>query len=187
MRHIKLKYYLRGLGIGIFVTALFFGITGNSGETLTDAQIKERALSLGMVDGNSVVLSELKNDIGETEEEPSEEQQPTEEEDSEEQQPVEEEPSEEQQPVEEEPSEEQQPIEEEPSEEQQMVTFEIRKGAGSDTVSRNLEAVGLIDDAAAFDKYLCDNGYSRRLRIGTYELLMGMKEEEIAKIITGKQ
>lgn len=160
MRHINLKYYLRGLGIGIFVTALFFGITGNSGEALTDAQIRERALGLGMVDGNSVVLSELKNDIYETEVVPSEKAQSTE---------------------------KQQPTEEEPSEEQQMVTFEIRKGAGSDTVSRNLEAVGLIDDAAAFDKYLCDNGYSRRLRIGTYELLMGMKEEEIAKIITGKQ
>ena len=181
MRHIKLKYYLRGLGIGIFVTALFFGITGNNGEALTDAQIKERALSLGMVDGNSVVLSELKNDISETEEESSVEEQPTEE------QPTEEVTSEEQQPTEEQQPSEEMPSEAAVSEEEQKVTFEIRKGAGSDTVSKNLEAAGLIEDAAAFDKYLCDNGYSRRLRIGTYELLMGMKEEEIAKIITGKQ
>lgn len=186
MRYIKLKYYLRGLGIGILVTALFLGITGNSEEALTDAQIRERALSLGMVDGNSVVLSELKNDIHETEVVPSEEEQSTEK-----QQPIEEQPSEEE-PTEEETSEEQILSDEMPSaapvtEAAKKVTFEICKGAGSDTVSRDLEAAGLIDDAATYDRYLCDNGYSRKLRIGIYELVVGMKEEEIAKIITGKQ
>ena len=34
------------------------------------------------------------------------------------------------------------------------------------------------------DVYLCNNGYDRKLNIGTYELSIGMTEEEIAKIIT---
>jgi len=45
----KLKYYMRGLGIGILVTSAIAGLLGGSNE-LTDAQIKARAASLGMVE-----------------------------------------------------------------------------------------------------------------------------------------
>lgn len=52
----KLKYYLRGLGIGILVTAVIMGVTqGSRKETLSDREIKERAAALGMVEpGNSL-------------------------------------------------------------------------------------------------------------------------------------
>lgn len=52
----KLKYYLRGVGIGIIVTAIILSVT-NQPEKLTDAQIKMRALELGMVEEN--VLADL--------------------------------------------------------------------------------------------------------------------------------
>lgn len=52
----KLKYYLRGLGIGIVVTAIIMSIT-NKPEEMTDAQIKMRALELGMVEES--VLADL--------------------------------------------------------------------------------------------------------------------------------
>ena len=41
----KLKYYLRGLGIGIAVTALVMGLAlaGNTKQSMTDEEIKERA------------------------------------------------------------------------------------------------------------------------------------------------
>ena len=47
----KLKYYLRGLGIGIICTAIIMGIalSGNKKETMTDTEIIERARLLGMV------------------------------------------------------------------------------------------------------------------------------------------
>lgn len=47
----KLKYYLRGLGIGIICTAIIMGIalSGNKKETMTDTEILERARLLGMV------------------------------------------------------------------------------------------------------------------------------------------
>lgn len=55
----NLKYYLRGLGIGIIVTAVIMGIAaGRNKESLSDAEIKERAKELGMVE-QSGVLSEL--------------------------------------------------------------------------------------------------------------------------------
>ena len=46
----KLKYYLRGLGVGIIFTAIIMGIalSGNKKETLTDEEIIERAKLLGM-------------------------------------------------------------------------------------------------------------------------------------------
>ena len=47
----KLKYYLRGLGVGIICTAILMGIalSGNKKEKLTDTEIIERAKLLGMV------------------------------------------------------------------------------------------------------------------------------------------
>jgi outer membrane biosynthesis protein TonB len=69
----------------------------------------------------------------------------------------------------------------------QTVTVTIRSGNGSDTVSRNVQSAGLVESAAAFDKFLCDNGYSKSLRVGTYEIPVGASEEEIAKILTGRQ
>lgn len=53
----KLKFYLRGLGIGILVTAVIMGIAASRDRQLTDEEIKERARELGMVE--SVVLSDM--------------------------------------------------------------------------------------------------------------------------------
>lgn len=54
----NLKYYLRGLGIGIIVTALIMGIvTGGKGKALSDEEIIKRAEQLGMT-MESDVLSE---------------------------------------------------------------------------------------------------------------------------------
>ena len=45
----KLRYYMRGLGIGIFVTAILMAVTiHGKTERLTDEQIIERAEALGM-------------------------------------------------------------------------------------------------------------------------------------------
>ena len=47
----NLKYYLRGLGVGIVVTSLILGIgLGSRKEALSNEEIKERARALGMVE-----------------------------------------------------------------------------------------------------------------------------------------
>lgn len=52
----NLKYYLRGLGIGIVVTALIMGIAaGGKKQVLTDEEIMERARELGMVEESTVL------------------------------------------------------------------------------------------------------------------------------------
>ena len=58
----NLKYYLRGLGIGIIVTALILGFSvGGKEKTLSNEEIKERAKELGMTEEN-VVLADLVSD-----------------------------------------------------------------------------------------------------------------------------
>ncbi|RKM62450.1 hypothetical protein D6855_03290 [Butyrivibrio sp. CB08] len=53
----KLKYYLRGMGIGIILTAIVMGFAlGGRKATLSDAEVIQRAKALGMVDGDSGVL-----------------------------------------------------------------------------------------------------------------------------------
>ena len=53
----KLKYYLRGMGIGVILTAIVMGFAlGGRKTAISDAEIIERAKALGMVDSTSGVL-----------------------------------------------------------------------------------------------------------------------------------
>lgn len=63
----NLKYYLRGLGIGITVTSVILSIAmGNGRESLTNEEIKERAKALGMVEGSMTVAeAAAQNEAGE--------------------------------------------------------------------------------------------------------------------------
>ncbi len=165
----KLKYYLRGLGIGMAVTALILGISfsgrqGQETQTLTDDQIKERAAELGMVDSSELTLAALQNSAQSqpqvtTEPEATAEPEATVE-----------------------PEVTAEPELAHPS----ITSITINKGADSGSVSRQLYEADLVENAKAFDDYLCNNGYSRNINPGTYEIAPGTSEEEIAKIITGK-
>lgn len=66
----------------------------------------------------------------------------------------------------------------------ESVTFVVQRGQSSYGVAEALAEAGLIEDAAAFDQYLEGNGYSKRINAGTYEIPVDSTEEEIAKIIT---
>lgn len=193
----KLRYYLRGLGIGIIVTALTMGIASGGGRPLTDAEIRAAAYELGMVDSGSLKLADIQPtpapaesgetgsdgmDIGESgetqensvadggtaagEETPEPTPTPT--------------PEESPEPI----SESTPAPEESSSEESGTVTVTIKSGSGSRTVCNQLKEAGLIEDAGAFDQYLMDNGYSRRICVGTYEIELGAGWEKIAKIIS---
>ena len=62
----KLKYYLRGMGIGIILTAIVMGFAlGGRKATLSDAEIIQRAKTLGMVDGENGVLLDSQDQEGE--------------------------------------------------------------------------------------------------------------------------
>ena len=213
----KLKYYLRGLGIGMAVTALILGISfsgrqGQEAQTLTDEQIRERASELGMVDSSELTLAALQNSAQPqttmepevTESETMTEPEATAEPETTTEPEATAEPETTTKPeataapemttkpeataapemtTEPEATKEPELI---TAPEQSQTTITIKKGSDSGSVSRVLYEAGLVENAKAFDNYLCNNGYSRSINPGIYEIAPGTSEEEIAKIITGK-
>lgn len=63
-------------------------------------------------------------------------------------------------------------------------TFTVRGGLLSSSVAREMKAAGVIEDDDALDDYLEKNGLARKVRAGTYKIPVGASYEEIAKIIT---
>lgn len=63
----KIRYYLRGLGIGILFTSIFFLVSnGSSNQTMSDEQIKARAKELGMTESTVLADISVKETIEET-------------------------------------------------------------------------------------------------------------------------
>ena len=173
----KLKYYLRGLGIGMIVTALILGISfsnrqDQTSQIMTDDQIRERAAELGMVDSSELTLAALQNSEKQPTEGTPEETTQTQEQNNIETEPETTVPAE--------------PEVTEAPQRTQTASITIQRGDDSGSASRRLYEAGLVENAKAFDNYLCNNGYSRSINPGTYEIAPGASEEEIAKIITGK-
>lgn len=191
----KLKYYLRGLGIGMIVTALILGISfsnrqDQTSQIMTDDQIRERAAELGMVDSSELTLAALQNSAKQPTEGTAEENTQTQEQNN-----IEAEPETTQEPeatTEPEPEKTAgpettaEPEVTEAPQRTQTASITIQRGDDSGSASRRLYEAGLVENAKAFDNYLCNNGYSRSINPGTYEIAPGTSEEEIAKIITGK-
>lgn len=175
----KLKYYLRGLGIGILVTAVIMGVTqGSRKETLSDREIRERAAALGMVEpGNSLADLEAAETPAATEiPEAIETPAATETPEATEAPAATETPEVTARPT-------QRPAEEE---EGSSYTFEIQAGDSSYQVAYRLQQAGLVADARDFDNYLCSKGYDRKLKTGSYEIPETATEEEISEILCGR-
>ena len=193
----KLKYYLRGLGIGILVTAVIMGVTqGSRKETLSDREIRERAAALGMVEpGNSLADLEAAEtpaatEIPEAIETPAATKTPeaaetpaaTETPEAAETPAATEAPAATETPeVTARPT--QRPAEEE---EGSSYTFEIQAGDSSYQVAYRLQQAGLVADARDFDNYLCSKEYDRKLKTGSYEIPETATEEEISEILCGR-
>ena len=62
----------------------------------------------------------------------------------------------------------------------------INDGDWAGKVSKELEAMGIIDDAVEFDKYLSDNGYSNVINSGTYDVSPDDTFHELAEKITSR-
>lgn len=209
----KLKYYLRGLGIGIAVTALVLTLAGGGKESLTDEEIIARAKELGMVE--SVTLSQLADDktseevsedISEEDSEnvtsegedaslvTSEEAEVSEEIGSENTEGTSDAETSEETDSEENTSESDSEVTSEANSESQTsevideyVIVEVGAGDGSDTVSRKLEALGMVEDAMMYDDFLCANGYDKILQTGKHEIPRTADWDMIAEILAGRQ
>lgn len=201
----KLRYQMRGLGIGIIVTALLMGVVKGEKIPLSDAEIKVRAMELGMVESDSLRLSDIPKISSSPEAHPEPDMGSG---DSERESAV--------------PGGEGSdapggaggegtsgsdagqgeeagdvPADSVPAEadgqagssvaDGSPVTVVIEEGVTSYSVCQLLEELGLIEDADSLDFYICSNSYSRSIQEGTYEIPKGTSEEEIVRIIMGKK
>ena len=212
----KLRYQMRGLGIGIMVTALLMGVAGGEKIPLSDAEIKAMALELGMVESDSLRLSDIPDAsaAGDGRQEPAAPEgnlqgssAPGDTEAGAESGPGDmpgpdggeaPEPDAGQ-------GEEDGDISgaddggtdaasgagdgqaQEAAAEGDLVTVVIQEGVTSYSVCELLEELGLVEDADSLDYYICSNSYSRSIQEGTYQIAKGTSEEEIVRIIMGNR
>ena len=195
----KLRMYLRGLGLGMIVTALVlsFGVKSEN-KTMTDAEVRARAKELGMVEESEKLKDAVSKEAVNGEEAAAEvtdsanEDEPAEK--------VTEEPIKESSPEEKveddkdaaeidnkkeeikEAARDEKKSEDDKSKKPYNLTVE--RGYSSDRVARILEDAGVIDNAAAFDRYLCSNGYDKRISVGSYQIPAGADYSTVAKLIT---
>ena len=190
----KLKYYLRGLGIGIIVTTLVLMVAfSGKKEKLSDQEIMQRAEQLGMV-----MADEGQTETG-TEENTGTEAQPETEQDVQNTEEGTEENADENTENASEPETEPQTeaaaepaapedttgnvLGEVKQETSGEVAFTVKSGESSDTVAFNLYKAGLVDDATAFNRYMISKGYDSRLRTGDFKIRSGASYDEILKVL----
>lgn len=231
----KLRMYLRGLGLGMIVTALVlsFGVKSEN-KTMTDAEVRARAKELGMVEESEKLKdavskeavngeeaaaevtdsanedepaeevtepNEVKADGTDKSEEPVEDKKPeAAKDDVSKPEEVTEEPVKESSPEEKvEDDKDAAEIDNKKEETKEAVrdekkseddkskkpySLKIERGYSSDRVAGILEDAGVIDNAAAFDRYLCSNGYDKRISVGSYQIPAGADYSTVAKLIT---
>ena len=232
----RLKGYLRGLGAGIFISAVLMGIATSGKGTMTDAEVKERAAALGMVEEDALLVKpkleetipELPADDGKNDdkdreddasapdveikpEEKAEEKKEEAAKEKTEETSVDASADKTEVKTEDKPEDKTEIITEDKQEAEDIrakediamggqndnaapaepastdsFTLQIASGTTSFTVAKLLQKGGVIDDAADFDDYLCDNHYDNKINHGVFKIPAGAGYEEIAKIITGR-
>lgn len=169
----KLKYYLRGLGIGILVTAAILTIVYHTKGSMSDSQIMKRAAQLGMVMASTEedTLFAQTTQVDTTIEETgtiSVEETTTVVETTE--------------AVTEASTEKPTEAPTEPAVAEAVLT--ISPGMYSESVSAELVRLGIITNQKEFNSYLVNNGYAERIQTGDFKIKADMSYDEIARIIT---
>ena len=191
----RLKYYLRGLGIGIVVTAVIMGVSAERQKpVMTDEQIIARAKELGMVEQEGILAEIAGESVAAVDQTEDAKAEAPKQEEAKAEAPKQEEAKAEAPEQEEEKAEmpktetaDQETAKPETVQKTSSVVVSIYPGEGSYTVSRKLAALGLVESADIYDKFLCQNGYDKKLCTGNYTITEGATADEIARILTKRQ
>ncbi len=236
------KYYLRGLGIGIIVTAILMGVFLSADKGMTDEEVIARAKKLGMTEAGAAVLSDTDTAEADADDPDNQDveasQQNTPEEDlsdiekilaeadaagndsqsgsetesglpnstvgdgttgnstagdrvPDDEESGENEPDTEALgaagPKEGAGAEEEKPENSSAITSAQIRTISIVSGDGSYSVAKKLADAGIVLSAETFDTFLCQNGYDKKIRTGTFSIPADASDEQIARIVTGME
>lgn len=186
----KLKYYLRGIGIGVIVTTIILMITFaiRREPPLSDEEIMERAAALGMV------MQEKQTDNDKLSDLPSPSQKEDDQNEADHSKEDEtDEPQTDGADVKKNESDDQtasEPVknENEPKKETiEQTEIVIAGGEYSDDVCKKLKKAGIIDDAKDFNEYLAQGGYDNMIQPGNYVIPLDADYEEIVRLLTEKK
>lgn len=192
----KLKYYLRGIGIGVVVTTLIFMVSitlhKNEDNPKTPAEDQKSATVADMMETETE--SETENES--TQEEKQSDAKVPEQKSTEVKKPetkgsetkVPEEKSSEAKPADkkEENTVPNDKTSADASDSNGKVRFEIGGGEYSDVICKKLQQANLVDSAEEFNKFLITNNYDNLILPGVYAIPKGSSYEEIAKLLTTK-
>lgn len=186
----KLKYYLRGLGIGIIITTIILSIaSGKDSKSMSDEEVVARASELGMVmEEKNDGLFGANTESTETEEtqtsQTKEARTEVKETETQETESKETESRESETEVKETESGEPQ-TEEKQTEETEVETYTlvVQPGEVCRNVCEKLAAAGIVDDAEVLRKYLSEKNIADFISVGTYEVPMNASMEDIAAIL----
>ena len=184
----KLKYYLRGLGIGIIVTTIVLTISNaTGGKSMSDEDVIKRAEALGMVMEEDASGSRLKDQMQDTQEETAATEADTQEDTTAAEATDESTDGQ----ITDGQEADAQTQEETPAENQeagaQSYMLVVNAGAVCRQICDELQDNGVIDNSEELRKYLGDNGYAKQISPGNYEIPYGASFEEIAQILITRQ
>lgn len=190
----KLRYYLRGLGVGVMITTIILSIALNGKkESLTDQEIMKRAKALGMIqqEEDSSNSDETKEDADGTENSDKSEtlQDLKDLEDSQTKDTQESTKPEEKSTTTAPQTKKQEDTTDKnatANAQKEMVQVNIQGGLSSDSIAKVLFDAKLVDDAASFNSFLTEKKYDEKLEVGTFEIPKGATYEEVAKILTSQ-
>jgi len=192
---VKLKYYLRGLGIGIIVTTVLLMITfALHKPVMSDADVINRAKQLGMImpeDEEPLQSTENTETTEATEvSETTEENTETVQTETDTENPA---------------TTEELAATETPDQTDTVTTdteitgtentdngtiegaapytLVVNRGDVCRVVCENLQANGIVDDAEAFRKFLAQKGFASSISVGSYTIPYGLDYEEIYQIL----
>lgn len=199
----NIKSYLKGLGVGIIITSLVLIVSGNlKTDKMSDAEIIARAKELGLVESTTLTPSSLNknnqtdeknesinddlsdNDIDKSNEDsqnPDDDKNNKIEENSADDELSNDNNNDDSRKI----SVSEESISEDSDHEniQEMVVITIKSGEGSELVATKIREAGFTEDGASFNRFLCDNGYDKKLKVGNHEIPKGATFEEIAEIL----
>lgn len=190
----RIKYYLRGLGLGIIFTVIIFSISGNNHndsnknkepventenetnriieEDNTENIIKDE-INTENTESSEIINSEAVNN---TEAETLDENNEVGQQDISVQQDLSGQSSSQEQDIAEEP----------PVVEPQLVTITVNRGDYCRAVAQKLQDAGLVANGEDFRVYMGNIGYGSSIHNGDFQIPMGATYEEIANILVGK-
>ena len=195
----RLKYYLRGIGIGIIFSTLllticlYFGKDSLAKETLSDAEIIKRATELGMVMTDEGLEENVGEDIPKDSSIESKDKSSMNSKENIIEEAVDESANEspkDSTAKEESSSEESASVEQqntsEVTEEVKYVPFTVKSGESSEMVSKNLKKAGLIDSVDDFNKYLNKLNIDNLIQAGTFYVMEGSSYDDLAALLVNK-